>query len=327
MNMLSLTVFFFGRGNFHGGKENLSFLFRVDLTLLRIFINFLVAFVLYLLDFYLLRNNFFRKYKALFIILLTLVCTVVISTLTSIVQMQLEDLRPFSHSYPALIWGSLIRDFTIAIVVMLSSQLLYLTYKQHQTNLENETLLAENMKTRFMALKNQVDPHFLFNSLNTLNSLIKSDADKAQEYVQKLSDVFRYTLQNNEVISLEKELKFAQSYAHLMQIRYGDSLQFVYQVDEKYNACSIIPLSLQALVENAIKHNIVSNRQPLLITISTTDDDYVLVSNPVQPKKESEHGEGIGLANLEERYRLMWKKNIIINQTENIFEVRIPLRS
>jgi hypothetical protein len=328
MNMLSLTIFFFGRGSFAGGRENLFQFFRLDLTLLRIFINFVVAFVLYLLDFYLLKTNLFRKYKALFITLATFACTVIISTLTTIVQMQFEDYGPvFPRPFPVIIWGSLVRDFTIAIVVLLSSQLLYLTYKQHQTHLENETLLAENMKTRFMALKNQVDPHFLFNSLNTLNSLIKLDADKAQEYVQKLSDVFRYTLQNKEVISLEEELKFTQSYAHLMQIRYGNSLRFVYQVDEKYSTYSIIPLSLQTLVENAIKHNITSNKQPLLITIATTNDDYVLVFNPVQPKKEPDKGEGIGLANLEERYRLMWKKNIIIHQTDTVFEVRIPLNS
>ncbi|GHT28016.1 histidine kinase [Bacteroidia bacterium] len=326
MNMLSLTTFFFGKGYMTGGRENLFLFFRLDLTLLRIFFNFIVAFTLYFLNFYLLRNNVFRKYKALLIVLATFVCTVIISSLTTVIQMQFEDFWPmFPRPFPVIIWGSLLRDFTIAIVVLLSSQLLYLTYKQQQTNLENETLIAENMKTRFMALKNQVDPHFLFNSLNTLNSLIKLDADKAQEYVQKLSNVFRYTLQNKEVISLEEELKFTQAYAHLMQIRFGNSLQFVYQVDEKYSAYSIIPLSLQTLVENAIKHNIISNRQPLLITISTTDDDYVLVSNPVQPKKEPDRGEGIGLANLEERYRLMWKKNIVVNQTENVFEVRIPL--
>jgi LytS/YehU family sensor histidine kinase len=112
--------------------------------------------------------------------------------------------------------------------------LIYLSHKQQKTALENETLQAEYMKTRFMALKNQVDPHFLFNSLNTLSSLIKTDAGKAQEYVQQLSYVFRYTLQNKEVITLEEELKFTLAYCHLMKIRYGESLQFALHIDEKY---------------------------------------------------------------------------------------------
>jgi LytS/YehU family sensor histidine kinase len=181
------------------------------------------------------------------------------------------------------------------------------------------------MRTRYEALKNQVDPHFLFNSLNTLNALIKIDADKAQQYVQQLSYVFRYTLQNREIISLEEELKFTHAYCHLMQIRYGDSLRFEYQVDSRFNNYTIIPLSLQTLVENAIKHNVVSAKQPLTISFATSGKGTVSVSNPIQLKKESETGEGIGLANLSERYRLMWQQGIVISQNDGIFRVEIVL--
>jgi LytS/YehU family sensor histidine kinase len=173
-------------------------------------------------------------------------------------------------------------------------------------------------------LKNQVDPHFLFNSLNTLNSLIKVDADKAQEYVQQLSYVFRYTLQNAEVISLSEELKFTKAYCHLMKIRYGNNLDFEYNIDEKLYDYLIIPLSLQALVENAIKHNVVSNKQPLKVKIEGAGES-IKVSNPIQLKKEVESGEKIGLANLAERYKLMWKKEIITLNTDNVFEVIVPL--
>ena len=181
------------------------------------------------------------------------------------------------------------------------------------------------MRAHYEALKNQVNPHFLFNSLNTLNSLIKIDADKAQNYVQQLSSVFRYTLQNQEIITLKEEMDFTQSYCQLMQIRYGENLKFVQQIDEKYYSYKIMPLSLQILVENAIKHNVVSNKHPLTIIIKTTVDDNIIVSNPIQPKIKPEQGNGIGLVNLSERYRLMWKKEISIDKKNDMFEVTIPL--
>jgi LytS/YehU family sensor histidine kinase len=180
------------------------------------------------------------------------------------------------------------------------------------------------MKTRFLALRNQVDPHFLFNSLNTLSLLVKTDAAKAEEYVQQLSYVFRYTLQNKDVITLEEELKFTRAYCRLMQIRYGDSLRFEYRVDERCNDCPVIPISLQTLVENAIKHNIVSKRQPLVISIFTTESS-ICVSNPIQPKQEPEGGESIGLANLVERYRLLWNREISIRCADGLFLVEIPI--
>jgi LytS/YehU family sensor histidine kinase len=220
--------------------------------------------------------------------------------------------------------GELSRDYMIALVVILSSQLIYITQKQQKTSLENEALHTEYMRSRYEALKNQVDPHFLFNSLNTLNSLIKVNADKAQEYVQQLSYVFRYTLQNAEVITLREELQFTKAYCHLMKIRYGNNLRFEYNVDDKLSDYLIIPLSLQTLVENAIKHNVVSNKQPLTVKIEG-DDESIKVSNPIQLKKEAESGEKIGLVNLAERYKLMWKKEITASKTDDTFEVTVPL--
>jgi LytS/YehU family sensor histidine kinase len=212
----------------------------------------------------------------------------------------------------------------VALVVILSSLLIHISQKQQKTSLENEALHTEYMRSRYEALKNQVDPHFLFNSLNTLNSLIKIDADKAQEYVQQLSYVFRYTLQNAEVISLNEELKFTKAYCHLMKIRYGNNLNFEYNIDENLYDYLIIPLSLQTLVENAIKHNVVSNKQPLKVKIEGIGES-VKVSNPIRLKKEVESGERIGLVNLAERYKLMWKKEIIAVKTDDTFEVTVPL--
>ncbi|MDR1865722.1 MAG: histidine kinase [Bacteroidales bacterium] len=318
MNMLFLTMFFHGRDHVPP-DAHFRHIFSLEVALVRIFLNFVFTFLLYLLNFRLLTQNRFSRIKDKILSATVIIAfTVLLCYLCSLVKTRFED---FPH--PGML-GSPV-DYFISAVVFLSSQLLYMSNKQQKTALENEMLQSEYMKTRFMALKNQVDPHFLFNSLNTLSSLIKTDADKAEDYVQQLSCVFRYTLQNKEVITLEEEIKCTLAYCRLMQIRYGDNLRFVLSVDEKYHRRRIVPLSLQVLVENAIKHNVVSNRQPLSITISASEKETVTVSNPIQPKKKEERGEGIGLSNLAERYRLLWNREIAIRSAGGIFEVEIPL--
>lgn len=318
-------MFLYGRdavipANVDRPRPNLS----IWMLLAHTALNFTTAFILYIINFSLLKIKLKRNAKITVIIAVTIVATCIISYVFSSFQIHFSysDLPPHKWRF---IQGGMARDYFIAVIVVFSSQLFYLSAKQQQTALENEALLSENIRTRYEALKNQVDPHFLFNSLNSLNSLIKIDADKAQEYVHELSSVFRYTLQNKEKITLAEEIKFTQSYAHLMQIRYGDSLQMEYKIDKKYDDYFIVPLSLQTMVENAIKHNVITKKQPLTITISTSDADMITVSNPIQQKKETAEGEGIGLTNLAERYRLMWNKEISITHTNNTFTVDVPL--
>ena len=229
LNFLFLIMFLFGREVvMPHDKERFRMTLQVSSTLINILFNFLMAFILYVYYFKELKSRMHLSkdgaklkwwQQGWFALLMTFVIATAVSYCLSHIQMYFSDPVPFPRR---MIRGALMRDYFITSIVILSSQLMYLSYKQQQTALENKTLMAENMKTRFTALKNQVDPHFLFNSLNTLNSLIKMDADKAQEYVQQLSFVFRYTLQNKEIITLEEELKFTQAYCHLMQIRYGD---------------------------------------------------------------------------------------------------------
>ena len=284
--------------------------------------TFVLAFILYVLNLKLLANGIEKKFRLLF---LQAVYAIAVSLVISILFSQILSFLSNYGISPPFLPGNIIRDLFISFFVMLTSSLIYLSGKQQQTALENRTLIAENMRTRYEALKNQVDPHFLFNSLNTLNALIKIDADKAQQYVQQLSSVFRYTLQNDEIISLEEELKFTQAYCHLMQIRYGDCLRFEYHIDPRFYTYKIIPLSLQILVENAIKHNVVTVKNPLTISFVSDDKGSIRISNPIQLKKEQESGEGIGLVNLSERYRLMWQQEIVIAQKDGIFSVEITL--
>ncbi|MDR0686540.1 MAG: histidine kinase [Dysgonamonadaceae bacterium] len=324
MNLLFIVMFFYGRPMHfrENAPEMPMHIFSLNFTLIRFVFNFLFSFFLYLLIFKLLKNDYFSQKKGVFVLVLIVLSYIALfSILISMIQQPFEPFERGTRRF----FGGLMGDFTIGMVVLLSSLLIYISEKQQKMALENERLQAENMKTRFLALRNQVDPHFLFNSLNTLSSLVKTDAAKAEEYVRQLSYVFRYTLQNKDVITLDEELKFTRAYCILMQIRYGDSLRFEYRVDERYNDCPVIPISLQTLVENAIKHNIVSNRQPLVISIFTAETS-ICVSNPVQPKQEPEGGESIGLANLAERYRLLWNREIVIRNEGGRFEVEIPLK-
>lgn len=285
--------------------------------------TFLITFVIYLINFRILKMKRSEGTKLALIIICTILVTVLLSWLSSVLHMSIFD-PPRNPS--KMMRGGIMRDLFISVIVVFSSQLVYVSQRRQQMALEYEALKAENALTKFEVLKNQVDPHFLFNSLNTLNSMIQLDPEKAQEYVHKLSSVFRYTLQSPESTTLEEELKFTDAYCSLMQIRYGESLRFEIKIDVKYMQHLIIPLSIQTMVENAVKHNVVSNKYPLTVTIMTEEDGgTVVVSNPIQPKKEAETGAGIGLANIADRYRLKWKTEIVVDESEGFFTVTIPL--
>lgn len=284
---------------------------------------FVFTFLMFQLNFRILKADL-KKHRILVIVILSVVSSFILSALLVHIGIWFFGLKLGEHYWQNL-FGNQVKDLFLTLVVIFISQILYLSYKKQQIALENEKLMAENMKSRYETLKNQVDPHFLFNTLNTLNTMIKIDADRAQEYIQKMSSVFRYTLQNKEETLLEDELKFTLDYCLLMQIRYGDSLVFDIRTDKKYNNYLMVPLSIQTLVENAIKHNVITNRQPLTISIYTDDNQRLTVVNPIQVKKEAEQGEGIGLANLTERYRLHFQQEPEVSCIDNTFKVSLPL--
>lgn len=236
------------------------------------------------------------------------------------------DMPMHLHRKVELFRNGFFRDVFTSVIAVFSWQLIVLNQRRKEIAVENEALVAENMRTKYEVLKNQMNPHFMFNSLNTLQGLIATDKDKAQDYLQELSKVLRYTLVNKEVTTLEEELKLTYSYCHLMQIRYGDNLRIRFDIDESLYSYEILPLSLQVLVENAIKHNVISDRQPLTIdVVSDTKDSKIFVNNKLQRKIDAEPGQGIGLANLSERYFLKCGKGLEITKTDTDFKVIIPL--
>ena len=217
-------------------------------------------------------------------------------------------------------------DMPVIVFPIMISYLMRSMHLEQQAAVENESLRAENLRSRYETLKNQLDPHFLFNSMNTLQSLITVDADRAEEYVQQLSTVLRYTLQKHEVVTLAEELECTADYCRMLKIRYGDNLVFDHHIDhERYDSHLVPPLAIQGLVENAIKHNVISARQPLTVHIYTDNDNHLIVSNKIQPKITEEESNGIGLANLAERYRLQWDKKVEIFDDGNDFIVTLPL--
>ena len=218
-----------------------------------------------------------------------------------------------------------VKDLTILIISFLFTALIYLINQNQKRITENQNLVIENLRNKYNALKNQTDPHFLFNSLNTLNGLIGYDNERAHEYVHQLSSVFRYTMQDRAVIKLGDELEFAESYIYLMKIRYNDGLRVHASIDPEYRDYFILPFGLQILIENAVKHNIISRKDPLCIIVETTPKGVIRVENNLQPKSGDKESNGLGLANLNERYRLMFGKEIEIKSDDSMFAVEIPL--
>lgn len=286
------------------------------------FSTFLYTFIISIINSHLIKIQKGSQKQFLNIILFNILATLILSFLFSQANMLLFDRSTVLGRF---FLGNFIRNFLISLVTIFLTQFNYLQYKKQQIALEYEKLSAENIKTRYEALKNQINPHFLFNCLGTLKSLIRLDPEKAEDYVQKFSNVLRYTIQDKDLLPLKDELEFTSAYCELMLIRYGENLSFDFRIDEKYYHYPIIPISLQTLVENAIKHNVISEKLSLTVHIYTTDDEKLCVSNLIQSKKMKEPGVGIGLKNLNERYMLRFKRAIVITQTENKFIVSLPL--
>lgn len=220
-----------------------------------------------------------------------------------------------------------IRDFIISGVVTGSCYIIYISRRQHKILLENQQLKLENILSQYESLKSQLNPHMLFNSLNTLRFLIREDPAKAQNYTQELSNVLRYMLQENESqkTTLAEELEFIEGYTFLLEMRYVDNLIFKFKIDKHFNSYLLPPMSLQVLIENAVKHNEISNCHPLTITIRTTEEGMLEVCNPIQSKLTSSKGTEIGLNNLIKRYQLLFGREIMIDNNGSTFCVSIPL--
>ncbi|WP_265426741.1 2TM domain-containing protein [Chryseobacterium sp. YIM B08800] len=191
-----------------------------------------------------------------------------------------------------------------------------------------QKLIAKSANAQFESLKNQLDPHFLFNSLNVLSSLIDENPSQAQKFTASMSKIYRYVLEqkDKELVTIEDEIEFAKTYCGLLKTRFEDSVNFIFDVKENDLRRFVVPLSLQLLLENCIKHNLATSSKPLLIRIFT-EGGTLCIENNLQIREQIKESAGIGLANIVQRYSLLTKKNVFIEKSEDYFKVKLPILS
>ncbi|MFI3285887.1 MAG: histidine kinase [Rikenellaceae bacterium] len=213
------------------------------------------------------------------------------------------------------------------IVSILYGQIFVLLSQRQNIILENERLRSESINAQYNMLMSQINPHVLFNSLNSLSMLVRErDVERSLTYIDQLSYTFRYILQNREstLTTLSEEMKFVEAYIYLFKIRYADKLFFDIDIAEKYDNYQLPALSLQPLLDNAVKHNTILSSRPFHVSI-TVEDGVAVISNRKYPKLEPDPSTGVGLENLRRRWSLIADRPVEVKQDEEFFIVRLPL--
>ncbi len=218
--------------------------------------------------------------------------------------------------------GTLIITFVVSLVF----HAIFLYRKLQETKVKEQKIIAGNASAQFETLKNQIDPHFLFNSLNVLSSLIEENPENAQKFTTSLSKIYRYVLdqKDKELVPLQEELNFAKTYMKLLTMRFENCLTYRLPDTPIDEDAKVVPLSLQLLLENTIKHNIVSDMQPLHISIFVEGENLV-ISNNLQKKEVLQSGSGVGLKNIVNRYAILTKKPVLVESDDANFVVKIPI--
>lgn len=284
-----------------------------------------LANTLVLSDYYLKRKKSLENFivGGIFVNILTAVVVLLLEFLGYLVIINNSITEAFTfvkNNSTFMLWFSMTISTIVYIVLLIRRK-----DKQEVTQQKD---IAVKATASFETLKNQLDPHFLFNSLNVLSSLIEENPKKAQEFTVALSKIYRYVLDQKDknLISVEEELNFAKLYVSLLKMRFEDAISVNFDIDATINDFRIVPLSLQLLLENAIKHNIISDQKPLQIAIFK-EDNYLVVQNSYQKKQTFEKSIGIGLQNIMQRYNLVSNLEINIQQTEKHYIVKLPLIS
>ncbi len=239
------------------------------------------------------------------------------------VGVQGENIAEFLRDEKAIYYTI---SLLITVVISIFFHAFYFYRELQKNRVTEQKIIAGTASAQFNALKNQLDPHFLFNSLNVLTSLIDENPKNAQKFTTALSKVYRYVLEqkNKELVPVDEELQFARTYISLLKMRFEDSI--IFEVPDKASnpEAKVVPLSLQLLLENAVKHNIVTATKPLHIKIYEKEGNLV-VENNLQIKKIVKKSSGVGLSNIKQRYQLLTKKQVSINETATNFEVTVPM--
>ncbi len=214
----------------------------------------------------------------------------------------------------------------VQLMLIFISRTIELNIYRKQDLLEKEKLQKESLQNQLSVLKNQMNPHFLFNSLNSLSLLIREDQNTAQKFITKLATLYRTILQNTkqDLITIEEELAFLETYIYIIKHRYANRFNVTIDIDDNWYKTKIPALALQLLVENAVKHNIISKKKPLEVFISI-ENEMLTIKNKINLRKTGVESTHLGLSNLNTRYQLIFNKNIKIESIEDFFIVKLPL--
>ncbi len=223
---------------------------------------------------------------------------------------------------PSNYLGSII----ITLVITLAIHAFYFYKSYNENKVKEQKIIAGTANAKFESLKNQIDPHFLFNSLNVLSSLIEENPENAQRFTTSLSKIYRYVLEqkDKELVSVDEELAFAKTYMNLLKMRFENSISYELPSDGIDADAKVVPLSLQLLLENCIKHNVVSEQKPLHIKIFIKDN-YLVVQNDLKKKEVLQEGRGVGLQNIISRYGILTSRKVLVDQTNDVFAVHLPI--
>ncbi len=260
----------------------------------------------------------------------------VISVLVIFLLRIFEDVIIEGRSFDTFIKNETLANYLVTIIITFFVTLAFHAfyfYKAYQENkVKEQKIIAGNASAQFESLKNQIDPHFLFNSLNVLSSLIEENPESAQKFTTSLSKVYRYVLEqkDKELVSVAEELKFAKTYMNLLKMRFENSITFeIPEVEIASNLAmseeaKVVPLSLQLLLENCIKHNVVSEAKPLHVKISI-ENNQLVVTNNLQKKEVLSDRKGVGLQNIVNRYAILTKRTVLVEENEQEFKIFLPI--
>lgn len=262
-------------------------------------------------------------------ILVTVLYTVpIVLAINYFIFVVLQD-QPLDVFFGArMIWVHLFYTVvSLGVSLFMQARSFMVKWKQaSKFEITQQKIIAGTANAKFESLKNQIDPHFLFNSLNVLSSLIEENPDNAQRFTTSLSKIYRYVLEqkDKELVSVEDELSFAKTYMNLLKMRFENSLFYEMPTTAINPDARVVPLSLQLLLENTVKHNVVSEQRPLHIRIFI-EGDYLAIQNDFQKKEVLQDRQGVGLQNIVNRYAIITNRKVLIEQNEKNFTVKIPI--
>ena len=212
------------------------------------------------------------------------------------------------------------------VVLALLYEVIFLSVEKELDSLVLQQIDHERQEAEVSVLRNELDPHFFFNCMNALSHLVREDGNKAYQFVHNLSNTYKYFLRNKDVdyVSLKDELEFLEAYYFLLRIRFDETIRIENTIDPQNGSALILPCALQVLVENAMKHNFFSEKEPLVVTIGM-NHFFITVSNPVRPKLHATDSTKVGLRNLKARYRLITNQNVLVQKTATKFLVKLPV--